>query len=105
MFAFSADSKLLATGGMNEPIRVSSVPDGKLVRIIDDDTSSNGLAFAPDGKLLASLFALTTFLNPATGKKLSTFGQGRGGGSQPARNDRSSFLRTAEPWPSATRLG
>jgi len=77
--AFSADGKLLATGGVNNPIQLSSVPDGKLVREIDQSTT--GLAFSPDGGILASLdMGQATFFEPATGKKLSTFGKRLGHG-------------------------
>jgi WD40 repeat protein len=77
--AFSPDGKLLATGGCNKPIQLSTVPDGKLVREIPE--SSTGLAFSPDGKLLASYnMGLTKFFDPATGQKRWSFGTGRGWG-------------------------
>jgi len=77
--AFSPDGKLLATGGVNLPIQVMTVADGKLVREIDN--SSRGLAFSPDGKTLASeSWNSATLYDVATGAIRAKFGKGGGGG-------------------------
>jgi WD40 repeat protein len=69
--AFSADSKLLAIGGNNA--RVMRVPD--CTGVVEIAGTSNGLAFAPDGKRIASRWnRLATIFDLETGKKRSTLG-------------------------------
>jgi WD40 repeat protein len=76
---FSPDGKLLATGGTNLPIRLWSVPEGKLVREFGE--SAYGLAFAPNGELLAAeRSGVVTFHETATGKVAGTFGKSAGFG-------------------------
>jgi WD40 repeat protein len=54
--AFSPDGKLLATGGSQHDgdIRLWDLASGKAVRILKSDAVVPAVAFAPDGKVLAS---------------------------------------------------
>jgi WD40 repeat protein/uncharacterized caspase-like protein len=53
--AFSADSKTLASGGMNGDVKVWDVAGQKLIRTLTGGTSpAVALAFSPDGSLLVS---------------------------------------------------
>jgi len=53
--AFSVDSKLLASGGWDDAVRLWDVATGKQVRRIDAHQSSvSAVAFSNDGKVLAS---------------------------------------------------
>lgn len=56
--AFSADGALLASAGSDGLIRVFRMPDGALVKTLDDAVHSQfALAFSPDGKQMASVGA------------------------------------------------
>jgi WD40 repeat protein len=67
--AFSADGKFLASGGSNEVVRITTVPDCQLVRTIDQSTT--GLAFSPDGKILAvEIWSQAALFDVATGKEI-----------------------------------
>jgi len=67
--AFSADGKFLASDGSNGVIRITTLPDCKVVRTIDESTI--GLAFSPDGKILvAGISSQAAFFDVATGKEI-----------------------------------
>jgi WD40 repeat protein len=54
VLAFSADGRLLASGGEGGEIHVWDVPAGKELHAIQADQVIGSLAFSPDGKTLAS---------------------------------------------------
>jgi hypothetical protein len=79
--AFTADGKMVATGGVNNKVRLWAVPDGTLARVIPGD-STHALATAPDGNLLAAYsFGEVTFHEVASGKEVGRAGESAGGGA------------------------
>ncbi len=54
--AFSADGSLLASASLDHSIRIWSVAEARLVRVLRGHwAQSNGVAFSPDGRTLASV--------------------------------------------------
>jgi WD40 repeat protein len=73
--AFSADGKLLASGGEDHVIRIWSMADGSLVHELTGDVSTvNSLSFSPDGRLLVSSAydGATRLWDVSTGQQLAT---------------------------------
>jgi WD40 repeat protein len=75
--AFSADGKLLAAGDSNKHVYVWDTANGRLTLTLADASIDGGVAFSPDGKLLAAAGVtgsggLTYLWNAATGQKVAT---------------------------------
>jgi WD40 repeat protein len=74
--AFAPDSKVLATGGWDDAVRLWDAATGKQVRSFAAHQSLvSGVAFSPDGKLLASrggLDGIVRLWDLATGREVRT---------------------------------
>jgi WD40 repeat protein len=76
--ALSPDSKLLATGGYDQQIKLWDIGTGKELRTLKGHHGCiNGLSFRSDGKILASASADRTvkLWDPASGLRLETFSE------------------------------
>ena len=73
--AFSPDGRLLASGSRSEPVRIYEVGTGdEILKLGEDDASTNSLVFSPDGKWLLSAGGKVLHLwNLADGTELKQF--------------------------------
>jgi WD40 repeat protein len=81
--AFSKDDKYLATGSQDTTIKLWNPKDGKFIREIKGHSDTvHGLAFSPDGKVLASCGAnkdkSVRLWNPDDGKEIKKLGDHKG---------------------------
>lgn len=53
--AFSPDSKILASAGVDSVVKLWSVPDGKLIAALRHPMGVTAIAFSPDGKFLEQM--------------------------------------------------
>jgi WD40 repeat protein len=67
--AFSPDSKLLATGEASNQTDLWDVATGKLIKVLKDASPNSGLAFSPDGTLLAAAGRPAFLWDVATGRR------------------------------------
>jgi Tol biopolymer transport system component len=70
--AFSPDSSLLATGEADNRTDLWDIANGSLIRIFKDASPIQGLAFSPDGTLLAAAGRPTFLWDVATGRRFAT---------------------------------
>jgi WD40 repeat protein len=73
--------KRLLTGGINKPIQLLGLPEGKSLGQWSDDSAHAG-ALSPDSKIVSVIcFGHVRFFDSTSGKQLGSFGARSGGGA------------------------
>lgn len=70
---FSPDSQILAMAGSDGIIKLISVSDWNVIRVIKDVSSISALKFSPDGKRIVSAGSDVVVWSVDNGRKLSTY--------------------------------